>query len=101
MGIVSRSNVVGEIRTTNEWTIVTFKIYASTFLKVFSYLWLGIAGLAVLTFIAKGLINWEYNSDIHWTIVFWVVGFIVTQITFRTSADMQEESIRQMIRSNE
>ena len=99
MGIVSRSKVVGEIRTTNDWTIVTFKIYASTFLKIFSYAWLGFAGFAVLTFIVKGLINWEYNSEIHWTIIFWVVGFVVTQITFRTSANMQEESIRQMIRS--
>jgi hypothetical protein len=100
-GFISRSKVVGEIRNTDDWTIVSFKIYASTFLKLFSYLWLGLAGVALLTFVAKALTNWEYDSEIHWTIVFWIFGFIMTQVTFRTSADMQEESIRQMIRSKE
>jgi hypothetical protein len=99
-GLISRSNVVGEIIDSADWTIVSFKIYASTFLKTLSYLWLGGVGIAVLSYIIKALINWEYNADIHWAIVFWIVGFTLTQLTFRTSADMQEESIRQMIRSN-
>jgi hypothetical protein len=100
-GFISRSKVVGEIRKTDDWTIVSFKIYASTFLKVFSYLWLGFAGLALVIFIIKAVMNWKYDSEIHWASVFWIIGFIMAQMTFRTSADMQEESIRQMIRSKE
>lgn len=98
-GVISRSTVIGDIRVTADWTIVSFKIYASVSLKIFSYLWLGGVGIAVLTFVIKALINWKYDSDILWTIVFWIGGFIMTQLTFRTSADMQEESIRQMIRN--
>jgi len=97
-GLISRSTVIGDISDTTDWTIVSFKIYASLFLKVFSYLWLGGVGIAFVTFVIKSLSNWTYNSDIHWTILFWIVGFIITQLTFRTSADMQEESIKQMIR---
>jgi hypothetical protein len=97
-GLTSRSTVIGVISDTPDWTIVSFKIYASLFLKAFSYLWLGGVGIAFVTFAIKSLINWTYNSEIHWTILFWIVGFIITQLTFRTSADMQEESIKQMIR---
>lgn len=99
--LIPRSNVVGQIRESADWTIISFKIYASAFLKAFTYLWLGGVGLAVMTFVIKALINWKYDSEVHWTVVFWVVGFIMTQLTFRTSADMQEESIRQMIRSKD
>jgi hypothetical protein len=100
-GLISLSIVAGDIFDTADWTIVSFKIYASTFFKGFSYLWLGGVGIALLTFVAKSLINWKYNSEIHLTIVFWIVGFFITQLTFRTSADMQEQSIRQLIKNKE
>jgi hypothetical protein len=100
-GFISRSIVVGDIIDTTDWTIVSFKIYASAFLKVFSYIWLGGVGIAFITFVIRALRTWTYNPDIHWLIVFWTVGFIMTQLTFRTSADMQEESIRQMIREKD
>ena len=100
-GLVARSNVSGEVFDTADWTVISFKIYASTFLKIFSYIWLGGVGIIWLTFVMNALINLTYNSEIHWIIVFWVVGFFIAQLTFRTSADMQEESIRQMIRSKE
>ena len=100
-GFISRSYVVGEIVMTEEWTVVLFKVYASLFLRVFSYIWLGGVGCAIITFSIKALINWKYDSDIFWTIVFWTVGFVISQLTFRTSSDMQEESIRQLIRSGD
>ncbi|HCW08252.1 MAG TPA: hypothetical protein DGG95_12900 [Cytophagales bacterium] len=98
-GFIPGSKVIGEIRDTDDWTIVYFKIYATKFIRYFSYLWLGGVGLALLTFIIKSLMNWTYSSDIHSTIIFGIVGFVIAQLTFRTSADKQEESIRQLIRN--
>ena len=100
-GIISRSTVVGHITDTADWTIVSFKIYALAFLKVLSYLWLGGVGVATLASVIKALTNLTYSSEIHWMLVFWAVGFIISQLAFRTSADIQEESIRQMIREKE
>ena len=101
LGFIPRSYVVGEIRMTEEWTIVFLKVYASLFLRIFSYIWLGGVGCAIITFSIKALINWKYDSEILWTIVFWIVGFVISQLTFRTSSEMQEESIRQLVRSGD
>jgi hypothetical protein len=97
-GLIPGSKVVGEIRVTNSWAIVSFRIYATKFLRYFSYLWLGGVGLAVLYYIIKSLSSWTYDSDIHSAIIFGTVGFVIAQLTFRTSADIQEQSIRHLIR---
>lgn len=98
---VPKSTVEGEVIDTANWTVISFKIYPSIFFKVIAYLWLGGVCIAWLKFVITAIVNFAYDSTIHWIMVFWVVGFLISHLSFRTSADIQEESIRQMIRNKE
>lgn len=96
---VPKSTVQGEVIDAANWTLISFKIYPSIFFKVLAYLWLGGVGLIWLKFVITAIANFIYDPTIHWIMVFWIVGFLISHLSFRTSADIQEAAIRQIIRN--
>lgn len=98
---IPRSNVDGEILIKDGFIVIILKIYASIFIELFSYAWLGGLGLGLISFIIKSIITFEYYSEIHILIIMCLIGYIFLKILYKMSIDIQEESIRKLINSNQ
>ncbi|MEZ4973089.1 MAG: hypothetical protein R2820_07240 [Cyclobacteriaceae bacterium] len=92
------SYVKGTVGTNDSWTVLSFTVYPSFVLKGFATLWLGGVGIVLIFMTISSLIYWEFNSQIGLVLGGWILGFILTQLSFRSSVDQRETAIRQIMK---
>jgi hypothetical protein len=96
--VFARTYVRGKITTTPEWTVVSFTIYPSSFLKGMLFIPAVVATVIGLVALISELACGQSPYLIFGVLVFLTISVIAARVTFEQSADRQETSIRWMIR---
>jgi hypothetical protein len=89
---------IGEIQTSENQTIVLLKMYPSMILKILTYALAGRSRMRIHSLFNKGNRKLKYESGIHLTIGFSIIGLIVSQMAFRQWSEIQYKSIRKIIK---
>jgi hypothetical protein len=92
------SQANGTIGISGDWTLVSFKIFPSIFVNLFASVWYLMTATATINFLIRSLIDMEYKSETHYCSGFFIIGFLVTQVAFNSSANDRERKVRQALK---